>query len=47
MFQQKVNVHFQDGTEKDVVLTQWSISQWAIYASNKGYKTNMLSLIHI
>ena len=41
MFKQRVQVHFQDGTETEVVLTQWSISQWAVYSSNKGYKQNM------
>jgi hypothetical protein len=37
MFAQKVAIHFVDGTEKSVTLTQWSIGQFAQYAQNKGW----------
>jgi hypothetical protein len=36
MYAQKVAVHFADGTEKDVVLSQWSMGQFAQYAARSG-----------
>lgn len=41
MFQQKVTVHFGDGTEKDLTLTQWSMGQFGQYASKQGWKVSM------
>ncbi len=38
MFSQKVTVHYTDGTEKDIVLTQWSIGQFSQFAQSKGWK---------
>jgi hypothetical protein len=33
---QKVAVNYTDGTTKEVVLTQWAMSQWAVYCSRNG-----------
>lgn len=38
MYQVKATVHYVDGTTADVVLTQWSIGQFAQYASRNGLK---------
>jgi hypothetical protein len=35
MFQQKVTVHYRDGSDKDLLLTQWSIGQFAQWASRQ------------
>jgi hypothetical protein len=37
MFAQRVTVEFVDGTSKEVMLTQWSIGQFAHYAQAKGW----------
>lgn len=37
MFQQKVTVHYTDGSAKDLVLDQWSLGQWSAYASKMGW----------
>lgn len=40
MFRQPVIVHYVDGTEKRVDLTQWSIGQFGQYAAAKGWKVD-------
>jgi len=41
VFQQKVTVHFVDGTQKDLTLTQWSMGQFGQYASRQGWEVDM------
>ena len=41
MYQQKAVVHFVDDTSKDVVLTQWSMGQFAQWASRQGLKVDI------
>jgi hypothetical protein len=36
VFAQKVAITFVDGTSKDVVLSQWSIGQFAQWAARQG-----------
>ena len=36
MYRQQVRVHYADGTTADTVLTQWAMSQWAMYAARQG-----------
>ena len=40
MLAQKATIHYSDGTSTDVVLTQWSIGQFAQYAQSKGWKVD-------
>jgi hypothetical protein len=37
MYSQQVTVVFNDGTEQEIALTQWSIGQFAQYAQTKGW----------
>jgi hypothetical protein len=37
VFTQKVTIHYVDGSQKDVVLDQWSIGQFAAYATKMGW----------
>jgi hypothetical protein len=41
MFAQRVTINYADGTSTEEVLTQWSLSQWAIHATQKGWKFDM------
>ena len=41
MYSQKVTVHYTDGTDTDVVLTQWSMGQFGQYAQSKGWRVDM------
>lgn len=36
MYQQKVAVHYADGTATETTLTQWSMGQFAQWASRQG-----------
>jgi hypothetical protein len=40
VFAQQVTIHYADGTEKVVTLTQWSIGQFAQYAQKQGWKVD-------
>jgi hypothetical protein len=41
MYAQKVVVHFADGSEKDVTLTQWSMGQFGQWAARQGLKVDL------
>lgn len=41
MFVQKVKVTYVDGTVSEVTLDQWSIGQWAQYATRQGLKMDI------
>jgi hypothetical protein len=41
VYQQKVVVHYEDGTSTDTTLTQWSMGQFGQYAQSKGWKVDM------
>lgn len=41
MYSQKVTITYQDGSRADAVLTQWSMGQFAQYASSKGWKVDL------
>lgn len=43
MFQQPTVVTYADGTTRDVVLTQWSLGQFAQWAQRQGFGTIDLS----
>lgn len=36
-----VRVVFRDGTEQDVVCTQWALSQFAVHAMVKGWQVDL------
>lgn len=38
---QKLTVNFLDGTVKEVVATQWSMGQWAVFCSRQGIKFDL------
>jgi hypothetical protein len=37
MFEQRVAVHYRDGTEKEAVLTQWSVGQFGQWSMRQGF----------
>lgn len=41
MLAQKVTIAYLDGTTADVVLTQWSMGQFAQYGQSKGWHLDM------
>jgi hypothetical protein len=41
MYAQRVNVHYVDGTTSEVVLTQWSMGQFAQYGQTKGWNVDL------
>lgn len=41
MFTQRVTVHYVDGTTHELVLDQWSIGQFAAYATKMGWQMDM------
>lgn len=41
MYQQKATVSFIDGTEKSVVLTQWSMGQFAQWSARQGLTVDL------
>ena len=40
MFQQKVAVHYRDGSTRHTTLTQWSWGQFALYCQQKSITYN-------
>lgn len=40
MYQQNVTVHYIDGSSKEVVLTQWSMGQFAQWSARQGLSIN-------
>jgi hypothetical protein len=43
VYAQQVKVHFADGTEKDVVLSQWSMGQFAQWSARNGLNVDIQS----
>jgi hypothetical protein len=41
MLAQKVTIHYVDGTDTQVTLTQWSMGQFAQYGQSKGWTIDM------
>lgn len=41
MYQQSVTINYLDGTSKSVSLTQWSLGQFAQWASRQGLKVDI------
>lgn len=41
MFTQKVAIQYLDGSSKEVTLDQWSIGQFAQYATRQGWSIDM------
>ena len=43
MYSQQVTISFRDGSTKDTTVTQWAMSQWALYALSRGWKVDVES----
>jgi hypothetical protein len=41
VYAQQVTVHYLDGTETGVTLTQWSIGQFGLWCARQGIKADM------